>query len=250
MGAGVAASPRSPRLPIAPPRPGDHPLGGWVPERGETSFGSRGSRTERERSGASRRRGFRAVTLQPRLAAPQEGKPSCFAWLGTKANPLPAPRFESEANPPLSPGSGAGRDRRPCRLLETASGQARSQPLEGGSQAGSEDPAGALTEVRLGAIPSASPGLGIAFRASSSGPAWEASLARRAFACAFVRPAGSAALASTFRKRHDPGERWPRQRRRRPSKIGALPLRPPPATPLSLTNRRAGQADSACGKRG
>lgn len=79
QGAGVAAGPLSPRPPIAPPRPGDHPLGGWVPERGETPLGSRGSRTEPEGSGASLRKDLGTEVPPP------------YLWLGIGANPPPPP---------------------------------------------------------------------------------------------------------------------------------------------------------------
>src|SRR3954466_12229464 len=130
MGAGVAASPRSPRLPIAPPRPGDHPLGGWVPERGVTSFGSPGSRTERERSGASRRQGFGPKPAAPpggstggrtlpfRLAR-GEGEPPSLTAVRDRGEPFSLPWLEAEASFGLPP---------PPRVVR---GQARSQPFEG-----------------------------------------------------------------------------------------------------------------------
>ncbi|MEA3049992.1 MAG: hypothetical protein QOG84_1828 [Sphingomonadales bacterium] len=166
MGAGVAASPRSPRLPIAPPRPGDHPLGGWVPERGETPFGSRGSRTERERSGASRRQGLGprpaappggstgGRTLPFRLA-PEEGEPPSLAAVREQGEPHSLPWLWAEASSGLPP---------PPRAT---SGQARLRLVEGRVPGRIRRSGRALTGIGFGAIPSASPGLGIAFRAEA-----------------------------------------------------------------------------------
>jgi hypothetical protein len=192
-----------------------------------------------------------AETLKPHLAAPREGEPSRFAWLEMRANPLLSPRFESEANPPLSPGSGAGRDRRLRRLFGIASGQPARNSLEGGSQAGSEDPAGALTEVRFGAIPSASPGRGIAIGAEAL------QVLPGKLPSPPVRP-----LARPSGRRVPPPSPQPSESvtilgsdglvsvgggLRRSGRHRSGPLRP---RPTILTDRRVGQADSACGKRG
>jgi hypothetical protein len=198
--------------------------------------------------------------------------PSAGTWAETRH---PAWRLRRRASPPASPGSRRGRtpvshrgskakrtslsplarDRSELRSSATSSkprtGKPARNPSEGGSQAGSEDPAGALTEVRFGAIPSAFPGLGIAIRAEAlqvlpeklPSPA-ERPLSRssgRRVPPPSPRPSESVTILGSDGLVSVGGGL------RRSGRCRSGPLRP---RTTSLTERRVGQADSACGKRG
>jgi hypothetical protein len=104
MGADVAASPRFPRLTIAMPRQGHHPLGGWAPRGGANAVsGPRGSRPGREGLGGSLRDEGKAEAWMPKSrfrrsatrsrapprfeeAGSNQGKPSSSASPGSAEN--------------------------------------------------------------------------------------------------------------------------------------------------------------------
>jgi hypothetical protein len=103
MGADVAASPRFPKLTIAMPRQGHHPLGGWAPRDGASAVsGPRGSRPGREGLGGSLRAEDKAEAWMP--SSRFRNEPHARARRSAPKRPLPnerrSPRLRRPRVPP------------------------------------------------------------------------------------------------------------------------------------------------------
>jgi hypothetical protein len=126
MGADVAASPRFPKLTIAMPRQGHHPLGGWAPRDGASAVsGPRGSRPGRVGLGGSLRAEDKAEAWMPssrfRSPAACSRTPLRFEEAASERAPKPSP------SPTLGSAGNQG-SRLPPRSVRTCRRSARSAP--------------------------------------------------------------------------------------------------------------------------